>query len=243
MKYYTISLLGSPLEPLTFSSTTEYQDLQIITIPFQSKEKSGVVLGEVDEPEFKTVEIIDDSGLFFMKMQFDFAKFIAEYYFCSMGDALALFTPFKTLKNTPPFTKPSSNIQLSPRQESALSELKKHRVSLLFGDTGSGKTEIYMKWFEEVLAEGKRVLMLMPEISLTPQMQIRLEEHFGESVVMWHSKLTKKQKEKNLEKIYDGTARVIAGARSALFLPLEDLGLIVVDEEHDDSYKASSRPR
>ena len=83
----------------------------------------------------------------------------------------------------------------------------------------------------------------MPEISLTPQMEIRLQEHFGDAVVMWHSKVTKPQKKKLLERIYDGSARIIAGARSALFLPIDDLGLIVVDEEHDDSYKANSRPR
>jgi primosomal protein N' (replication factor Y) (superfamily II helicase) len=243
LKYYTISLLGSPLEPLTFSSSSKYDNLQIVTVPFQSKEKSGVVLSKVDEPEFKTVEIIDDSGLFLTKKQLAFAKFIAEYYFCSIGDALALFTPLQTTEKTVSSIESTTSITLSPRQTDALVELKKSRVSLLFGDTGSGKTEIYMKWFEEVLAEGKRVLMLMPEISLTPQMQIRLEEHFSESVVMWHSKLTKKQKEKNLEKLYNGTARIIAGARSALFLPIENLGLIVVDEEHDDSYKASSRPR
>ena len=83
----------------------------------------------------------------------------------------------------------------------------------------------------------------MPEISLTPQMAKRLEEHFGESVVMWHSKLTKKQKEKALQKIYSGEASIVAGPRSALFLPVKDLGLIVVDEEHDESYKSSQRPR
>jgi primosomal protein N' (replication factor Y) len=83
----------------------------------------------------------------------------------------------------------------------------------------------------------------MPEISLTPQMQIRLEEHFGDKVVMWHSKVTKPQKRKLLERIYDGSAKIIAGARSALFLPVKELGLIVVDEEHDDSYKSSARPR
>jgi len=118
-----------------------------------------------------------------------------------------------------------------------------HKVSLLFGDTGSGKTEIYMKYFEKKLEEGKRSLFLMPEISLTPQMQQRLEVHFGDAVVMWHSKLTKNQKEKALQKIRSGEAWIIAGPRSALFLPISDLGLIVVDEEHDDSYKSSSRPR
>ena len=134
-------------------------------------------------------------------------------------------------------------IELSSKQNEALEFIKQYPVSLLFGDTGSGKTEIYMKYFEAVLSEGKRALFLMPEISLTPQMQVRLESHFGDLVVMWHSKLTKKQKEKALEKIYDGSAGIIAGPRSALFLPIKDLGVVIVDEEHDESYKSSSRPR
>jgi len=142
------------------------------------------------------------------------------------------------------FGKQDDNkLHLSYLQSNAFEFLKRHLVSLLFGDTGSGKTEIYMKYFESVISEGKQALFLMPEISLTPQMQMRLETHFGEGVVMWHSKLTKLQKERALEKIYNGTATVIAGPRSALFLPLERLGVIVVDEEHDDSYKSSSRPR
>jgi len=83
----------------------------------------------------------------------------------------------------------------------------------------------------------------MPEISLTPQMSQRLEEHFGDEVVMWHSKLTPKQKKLSLEAIYSGKAKIIAGPRSTLFLPIKNLGLIVVDEEHDESYKSASRPR
>ena len=121
--------------------------------------------------------------------------------------------------------------------------MKQHQTSLLFGDTGSGKTEVYMEHFQERMKEGKRSIFLMPEISLTPQMGLRLEEHFGEVVVMWHSKLTPLQKKKAMVKIRSGEAYIIAGPRSALFLPVEDLGLIVVDEEHDDSYKSSSRPR
>ena len=136
-----------------------------------------------------------------------------------------------------------SSITLSSKQEKSLAFLKQRKISLLFGDTGSGKTEIYMKYFERMIYENKRSVFLMPEISLTPQMALRLEEHFGESVVMWHSKLTPLQKRKAMEKIYNGQAKIIAGPRSALFLPISDLGLIVVDEEHDDSYKSSSRPR
>jgi len=245
LNYYTLSILGSPLEPLTFSSLTAFQELDVVTLPFQNKEKDAVILKEVLEPDFKTVEILTSKGLCFSDIQYQFSKFIRDYYFCSLAEAFSLFIPFKKDIEEDELTivKDESNIILSDKQDLALKELQKHKVSLLFGDTGSGKTEIYMKWFEELLSENKRVLMLMPEISLTPQMQDRLEEHFGDAVVMWHSKLTKKQKQKALEKIYDGSARVIAGARSTLFLPINDLGLIVVDEEHDDSYKASSRPR
>lgn len=219
--------------------------MDVLTLPFQNKEKEAVVLEEVSEPEFKTVDVIDKTGFSFSSTQFAFAKFVSEYYFCSLGEAFSLFIPFKTTDSPLSVFEPLPDtlITLSDKQNLALRELQKNKVSLLFGDTGSGKTEIYMKWFEEVLSQDKRVLMLMPEISLTPQMQDRLEEHFGDSVVMWHSKLTKKQKQMALEKIYDGRARVIAGARSALFLPISDLGMIAVDEEHDDSYKASSRPR
>jgi primosomal protein N' (replication factor Y) len=245
LNYYKLSILGSSLEPLTYSSSSEYTSTQIVIVPFQGKEKNAVIIDKTDKPTFDTVEIVADAGKFFSQTQNKFAQFISEYYFCALGEAFSLFYPFKSKMNDDSTSKvmDHSDISLSIRQEEALHDLQKHRTALLFGDTGSGKTEIYMKWFEEVLADGKRTLMLMPEISLTPQMQLRLEEHFGDAVVMWHSKLTKKQKETALDKIYSGEARVIAGARSALFLPIKDLGLIVVDEEHDDSYKSSSRPR
>jgi len=94
-----------------------------------------------------------------------------------------------------------------------------------------------------MLEVGKTSIFLMPEISLTPQMEKRLKVYFGETVAMWHSKLTKKKKASILQGIEEGSIRIIAGARSALFVPLSNLGLIVVDEEHDDSYKAMTRPR
>lgn len=184
--------------------------------------------------------------MFYSLNQMALAKFISTYYICSLGDAFSLMMAFKRdvhvkCEESKDFSL--SKIELSKKQTEALEFLKKQRVALLFGDTGSGKTEIYMKYFESIMSENRRSIFLMPEISLTPQMGQRLEEHFGESVVMWHSKLTPKQKKIALEKIYSGEAKIIAGPRSALFLPIKDLGLIVVDEEHDDSYKSSSRPR
>jgi len=241
--YYTVALLGSVLEPLTYFSDDELDILDVVEVPLRSKVLQGVVLQKSDKPDFETLGVIRVLPFFFTKKIFKCAKFISEYYFCSLGEALDLFTPFSKEEQHifPNLSLP--NITLTPKQQIAFEFLQKHKISLLFGDTGSGKTEIYMSYFAKVLKEKKRVIFLMPEISLTPQMQKRLEEHFGSSVVMWHSKLTPKQKKDALAKIYSGEATIIAGPRSALFLPIKNLGLIVVDEEHDESYKASNRPR
>lgn len=271
MYYYLISIIGSPLGEYSYQSLELIPIGTKVSLHFNNRDKEGVVCASCEKPTFKTNEILEISSFVYSPKQMALAKFIATYYICSLGEALSLMTPFGAgsealaspitqgeTKVTPPLqsetkvttaiqseTKvtPPSKILLSDKQETGLKFLKKHKISLLFGDTGSGKTEIYMKYFEQMIAEEKRSIFLMPEISLTPQMSLRLDEHFGSAVVMWHSKLTPKQKKLALEKIYSGEAKIIAGPRSALFLPIENLGLIVVDEEHDDSYKSSSRPR
>ncbi len=132
---------------------------------------------------------------------------------------------------------------LTPAQEQARKFAEANETSLIFGDTGSGKSEIYIALIAQALAAGKQALFLMPEISLTPQMTKRLQSYFGERLGVWHSKISPKKKREILEKFNAGEIRLIAGARSALFLPFSDLGLIVVDEEHDDSYKSAAAPR
>ena len=226
-----------------------------MSVEFRKRLKDAVVLSSCEKPDFTTSEILEISESYYSSKQMKLAKFISSYYICSLGDAFSLMMAFES--GCVALASPSSTsavlgeaeathpsrIILSAKQEKALTFLKNQKVGLLFGDTGSGKTEIYMKQFEQMIAEGKRSIFLMPEISLTPQMGTRLQEHFGDSAVMWHSKLTPKQKKSALEKIYSGEAMIVAGPRSALFLPIEELGLIVVDEEHDESYKSSSRPR
>ena len=245
MFYYKVALLGSPLEPLTYHFNSTINIGNIVDILLRNRESKAVVISTCQKPDFKTNEILHVSEFNYSKKQIKSAEFISSYYFSSLGEALGLMVPFDstTKKQEIDMLESFVDIRLSSKQKDALVFLKQHRVSLLFGDTGSGKTEIYMKYFEEMIAQKKRSIFLMPEISLTPQMSQRLEEHFGEMVVMWHSKLTKLQKQKALKKIHDGRAYIVAGPRSALFIPLENLGLIVVDEEHDDSYKSSSRPR
>ena len=131
---------------------------------------------------------------------------------------------------------------LNQNQQEALNFAKSHKTSLIFGDTGSGKSEIYFSLIREYLLAGKQVLLLMPEISLTPQMTKRLKSYFGEKFGVWHSKITPKKRGEILQKFQGREINLITGARSALFLPFTELGLIIVDEEHDDSYKSAQNP-
>ena len=110
-------------------------------------------------------------------------------------------------------------------------------VALLDGVTGSGKTEVYFEAVAETIRRGKQALILMPEIALTGQFRDRFASRFGERPVEWHSELTPRTRARNWAAISSGDARVVVGARSALFLPYADLGLIIVDEEHDQAYK------
>ena len=213
-----------------------------------------MIIKEVEKPEtFETSEILEVLESYYNDTQIEIAKFISSYYFSSLGEAMALFVPCSqnhdndiesskilngALKNAP-YALPT----LSNDQQKAYEQLLTKEKALLFGVTGSGKTEIFISLMAKTISEGKQCIFLMPEISLTPQMQTRLEKYFGKRIVMWHSKLTPKQKEKRLEAIYAGEVDIVAGARSALFTPLAKVGLIIVDEEHDDSYKSMIKPR
>ena len=115
---------------------------------------------------------------------------------------------------------------------------------LLFGVTGSGKTEIYLQLIEEIVKESKSAIMLVPEISLTPQMIERFIARFGkEQIAVLHSKLSIGERHDEWERIRENKAKIIIGARSAIFAPIPNLGLIIIDEEHDSSYKSESSPR
>jgi primosomal protein N' (replication factor Y) len=173
----------------------------------------------------------------------EIANFISQYYVCSIGEALSVYTPFDINNSVEEEISFDSGINLSQEQQKAYEFLEEKKQALLFANTGSGKTEIYIKTIEKILNEGKQAILLMPEISLTPQMQKRLEKVFKGHVAIWHSKITKKKKEEILEGILSSKIKLVAGARSALFLPFDRLGLIIVDEEHDESYKSDSKPR
>ena len=132
---------------------------------------------------------------------------------------------------------------LNEHQTNALSDIEqsfnKHNVTLLHGVTSSGKTEIYVKLIEDVLNQGKQVLYLVPEIALTTQLVSRLQNYFGEKVAVYHSKYSLNERVEVWHKVLQnsGKAQIILGARSSVLLPFHELGLIIVDEEHEQSYK------
>jgi primosomal protein N' (replication factor Y) len=243
VKYYKVVLLKSSAPELTYSFGNSLDVGSIVLVPLKSTVKNAVVLSEVQKPQFDTAEIVSESDKIYSSKQMEIAKFISEYYFSSFSEAISLFLPFGKKRIKPLEYSVQKKPILSAMQQKAYELLLQKNRVLLFGVTGSGKTEIFISLMLKMLQDGKSCIFLMPEISLTPQMEKRLKVYFGEAVAMWHSKLTKKKKSSILEGIEDGSIQIIAGARSALFVPLSNLGLIVVDEEHDDSYKAMTRPR
>ncbi len=246
INYYEVSLLKSPLAPLTFQSEKDLIVGTKVLVKLRNRKdlSEAVIIKKVEKPSFKCVEISEDLPFYYDEKMLEIAKFTSQYYVSSLGESLSLFNPYaKEIKKDDTFTIFDSKIDLSKEQEKAYKFCEDKKQALLFANTGSGKTEIYIKTIEKILNKGGEALLLMPEISLTPQMQKRLEKVFGKALAIWHSKVTKKKKQDILEGISKGEIKLVAGARSALFLPLKNLQLIVIDEEHDESYKSDSKPR
>ncbi len=157
--------------------------------------------------------------------------------------------PRIAISNEVPEGKFTEEYDLSDEQQSAVNEIlkgideRKDNTYLLFGITGSGKTEVYLNIAKKVISEGGSVIYMVPEISLTPQTINWIKGRLGDSVAVLHSRLTDKQRYEQWDNIRTGKAKVIVGPRSGVFAPAADLRLIILDEEHDGSYKAESHPR
>uniref|UniRef100_UPI0040484C67 primosomal protein N' n=1 Tax=Aliarcobacter sp. TaxID=2321116 RepID=UPI0040484C67 len=246
MYYYELALLKSPLNNLTYQSENKLSLGSKVLVKIQQRKNlnEAVVIKEVPKPTFKCTDISEVSNEFYDEKMLQVAHFVSQYYVCSLGEALSVYHTFEKdiVKNLDEVIF-DSKIILSKEQEKAKRFLNEKKQALLFANTGAGKTEVYIKIIEEHLNQNKQAILLMPEISLTPQMQKRLEKVFDKSVAIWHSKITKKKKDEILKALQEGSIKLIAGARSALFLPYSNLGVIVVDEEHDESYKSDSKPR
>ena len=231
-----------------------------VTVPFSihDRKTEGYVARILDEPpagvkRFKDVlEAFPGEGLTSEAMET--ALWMKNRYVCRYIEAVKCFLPGNTQakrKTKDPFAgieaAPEEPKQLNADQQSALAEIaeaiesRQNRNFLLFGVTGSGKTEMYLQAMESVLQQGRAGIVLVPEISLTPQTVSRFMARFGkERIAVLHSKLTPAQKSVEYGKIRRGEVDLVIGARSAVFAPFDKLGIIVIDEEHESSYKSES---
>ncbi|MBL6857488.1 MAG: primosomal protein N' [Pelagibacteraceae bacterium] len=237
--------------PFTYDSGS-LKDLipgDIVIVPFGRNEEIGVVWDKIQpsKKKFKIKKIIKKIENF--KINKDLIKFVnwlSAYNLASKGMVLRMCLGEK--KNAIIIEKKAkeelikkSKFTLNKDQKKSLGDLKKFgnkfNVSLLQGVTGSGKTLVYFERVKEILNLGKQVLILLPEIFLTNQFKDRYIEFFGYEPSIWHSKIGIKSKRKIWQSIIDGNLNLVIGARSSLLLPFKNLGLIVLDEEHDPSYK------
>ena len=197
--------------------------------------------------------------------QLEFWQLLADYYLCTVGEVYKAAYPALAVRQESVKSRKSPELflerisfspegisqqrlpRLSQRQQGAFDEIRAHfgsgkRPVLLHGATGSGKTEIYVKLAQEVLAKGKNVLFMVPEIALSKELESRLKGYFGERLLLFHSKVTAAQKHFVHSVVLQAGGNspvVVLGTRSSLFLPFAQLGLVIVDEEHDPSYKQS----
>lgn len=219
----------------------------IVEIPLRKQAVPGVVAAVTDElPDFPVrpiIRVLWEAPVFTPQL-LALARFISDYYLASLGLVvkLAITRPARRAHlMARAAAAPSAAPHLTDEQENAVRTVlaeKKAQTYLLHGVTGSGKTEVYLHAAEQKIREGKQVLILVPEIALTPQTLARFSARFDpKSVAVVHSKLSYGQKYLIWKGAYEGTIKVIIGPRSALFAPFTSLGLIVMDEEHESSFK------
>lgn len=237
----------------------------ICVLPVKNKTHVGVFLQEVEKPSFSCKAILGTVAHTrpFSSVHLQLVRWISDYYLAPVGRAIRLLAPGflwnanASSKREARFQKKDlskmsvgkdvevkPDFELSDEQKNVLSSIfeSMNLVTLLQGVTGSGKTEVYIAAARKVLESGKNILILVPEIALTPQMSQRFRAAFGETLGVVHSGLTPVQYEREWFKTHQGLVRVVLGVRSAVFSPIENLGLIVVDEEHDPSYKCDEFP-
>lgn len=232
-----------------------------VEVRFGSRTLIGYAISDHDElsPGFplaedaiKPVIRVIDAEPVFGEDQIELARWISSFYLCAAGEALGAMLPAgKRESETGGIAFDDedfspSRAELSDEQEAAVKGIAfptDNRPAYLFGVTGSGKTEVFLQAAEAVLAKGKSIIYLVPEISLTHQVVESVVSRFGNRAAVLHSGLTGSKKLAEWMRIKRGEASIVVGARSAVFAPVGDLGLVIIDEEHDQSYKSGTTPR
>ena len=244
-----------------------------VIVPLLKKELRGVVLREHTEPideafkdKIRPISSVVDTAPTVSAEQLQLWQWMSGYYMCSLGEVMAaalpggldkrlVDPPKRARKGIAPYSGPIEPMHaLSPAQAKSAESIgtfwsQGKDIVLLHGVTSSGKTDIYIHLIEQQLKQGKNVLYLVPEIALTTQLTTRLQLIFGDKLIVYHSRFTDFEREQRYNQINNHKSQitdnfVVLGARSAIFLPIPNIGLVIVDEEHDPSYKpAEPNPR
>ena len=235
--------------PFTYNSKKESKIGDLVEVPFGSKNEIGVIWkNKYSEPKnIKIKNIKKNTGYSISSKFVDFIEWFSSYNMVPIGLVLKM-----AIGGTEKFLKIKDDLseikktqikefKLNQEQLEALKFLEKVKnkfdVSVLQGTTGSGKTLVYFERIKRVIEENNQALVLLPEIFLTNDFKSRFEDFFGFEPAIWHSKITPKKKRIIWKGVINNKIKILVGARSALFLPFKKLGIIIVDEEHDSSYK------
>jgi len=249
-------------DPYTYRIADDLaQNLQIgcrVCVPFQNRSIIGYAVGldphKQIEKTKNIIEVMDDKPVISDHL-LRLAKWMSEYYFSSWGEAISNMIPkyLNPSKSKVEFKEVAETevtlLELNEEQQVAFKKISEQIHSgefaeiFLFGVTGGGKSELYIRAITEALKLGKSVICLVPEIALTEQIKLFFNLHFQGKLEILHSKLTDKERSLAWERIESGQKQVILGARSAIFAPAQKLGLIIMDEEQETSYKQDQTPR
>ena len=262
-KYWSIAVDAPMLSSLTYAEPeflqNQIQPGQLVVVPLGKRKVEGLILKQVENLEdskFQIKEIEAKVEIYepISKEMIQWLEWLSDYYCHPVGQVTKLvFPPLKPKTRKSKIEKPPvvnaqsfrSPPQLTLEQKKCVdgisAKINQFSVHLLFGVTGSGKTEVYLRLLDEVLKSGKTGLMLVPEIALTPQLTDRFSSRFGDQIAVLHSQLTERDKTNQWWEIVQGKKKVLIGARSALFCPMPNLGMIVVDEEHENSFKQDEK--
>jgi primosomal protein N' (replication factor Y) len=258
MAFASVYPLGSAravARPFTYEVPVGVGKGSVVSVPFGRSKARGVVVALEDAAPVG-VKVAPVAGVLdeLPPALVDLALWVAEYYGSTPARALELVAPRMRARRgerkrvVSAIAGEAEPATLTPEQKTALTRIVAAMDAgsgrfLLYGATGSGKTEVYLQTCAAALERGLGAIVLVPEIALTPQAVGRFQARFGDRIAVLHSGLTEAERRDERERIQSGEARVVVGARSAVFAPVRGLGLIVVDEEHDASYKQESDPR
>ena len=257
--YYQVQPKAPVFKSFTYKSELKLNIGQRVKIKFGPRKINGWVLEEepaplIEKQKIKEILEWDESQPPLSSQRLNWMKWMSDYYYYPLGSILDLSFLQQSFKKKTELFKKTQNLLL---QEEQLLKLNKEQAAcvnkilkaagfqthLIHGVTGSGKTEVYAHLIAQTLKQNKQALVLLPEIFLTPQIIKRLEKIFLNQIALLHSQVSSAQKKKTWKSLLCGQKKLLVGTRSALFCPLPRLGLIIIDEEHDSSFKQAEKFR